>query len=239
MADLAAKDGITGIVATPHAYPDFHFPASDEAARVAQEFKSKLKEAGIALEIWLGNDAHLVPELLEFLESGNVRTLNDSRYVLTEPSEYFMPEDLEDQLFHIRATGYVPILTHPERYLIFIRNPDFAESLAAQGNLLQVTAGSLLGKFGDEALAFCRRLASSRCLHFLASDAHSARHRTPSLSAAYHVLEGWMGPENTHIARENARAVVEDREMVPFVEPPAPKGMLHRLRKRFKRPPGR
>jgi protein-tyrosine phosphatase len=238
MADLAAKDGITGIVATPHAYPDFYFPEADAVARAAAGFQARLKEAGNDIQIWLGSDAHLVPEFVDLLRSGTIRTLNNSRYVLTEPSEYFLRDDLQNQLFRIRTAGYVPILTHPERYPTFVRNPDLAEALAGQENYFQVTAGSLLGRFGEDAQAFCRRLASRGLLHFIASDAHGAGHRTPALAKAYKVLEEWVGPENVRIMKDNALAVVENRNLAPFARAPVPKGLFHRLKKRFRRPPG-
>ena len=57
----------------------------------------------------------------------------------------------------------------------------------------QVTAGSLLGRFGKSAARFCQWLAESRMIHFVASDAHNTTHRPPLLRAAYDKVAAQLG----------------------------------------------
>ena len=239
MADIAARDGISVIMATPHAYPDVFFPKAEEVERAADRLREGLKAQGLKVAIGVGRDAHLVPELLENLNAGRVQALNGSRYVLTEPPEFFTGVDLQDQLFRLRQGGYIPVITHPERYAMFVEDPSLVQALVEQGNIFQVTAGSLMGRFGHEAQDFSRWMAMHRLLHVIASDAHGPRHRAPVLREAYRVLEEWVGAGDASVIRENARAVWENRELAVLAPVGPGRGFFHRLKLRFRRPPGR
>lgn len=216
MAEMAAADGITDIVCTPHAFPEVYFPPIARVREVFESFKISLAGIRIPLNVHLGQDIHLVPEMLEWLKSGRVLTLNGGHYCLVEPPEFFRPEELERTLFALRREGYRPILTHPERYRIFQDEPDLLDRLAEQGNLLQVTGGALRGRFGQKAQALCRRMARRRLLHLVASDAHSPRRRHPGLRKAFIVLTEWTGGQDAGIIFDNAQAVLEDRDIAPF-----------------------
>jgi protein-tyrosine phosphatase len=239
MADIAVRDGITAIVATPHAYPDVFFPRAEEVEQAGRRLREGLQAQGLKVAIGIGRDAHLVPELLGNLNAGRVQTLNGSRFVLTEPPEFFTGADLQDQLFHLRQGGYVPVITHPERYAMFVEDPMLVQTLVAQGNIFQVTAGSLMGRFGHEALDFSRWMAVHRLIHVVASDAHGPRHRAPVLREAYRVLEDWVGAGDAAVIRDNARAIWENRELAPLAPAGRDRGFFHRLKLRFRQPPGR
>ena len=48
----------------------------------------------------------------------------------------------------------IPIIVHPERNAELIERPDKLYNLVNKGVLTQVTAGSLLGKFGKKIKSF-------------------------------------------------------------------------------------
>jgi protein-tyrosine phosphatase len=54
---------------------------------------------------------------------------------------------------------------------------------------MQVTAQSLLGRFGKPAQEFARTLLDRNLVHFVASDGHHVQHRPPTMDAAYTWLE--------------------------------------------------
>ena len=151
MARMAVEDGTTVLACTPHIYPGLYM--NDQSGIKAQ--RDKLQKAldvyHIPLKLVVGADAHLVPELLDGLQSGRVPTLNDSRYFLLEPSHHVPPPHFEASVFQICAAGYIPVLTHPER-LVWIEDhyPVFV-NLARRGVWMQLTAGAILGKFGKRA----------------------------------------------------------------------------------------
>jgi tyrosine-protein phosphatase YwqE len=75
--------------------------------------------------------------------------------------------------------NYMPVITHPER-LSWIEDhyATFIE-MARQGAWLQVTAGSLTGRFGEAARYWGERLLDEGWVHLLATDSHGADRRPP------------------------------------------------------------
>ena len=85
MARLAVAAGTTTLACTPHIYPGL-FPNTRETIAAARTvLDDALSVAGIALEIVIGADIQIVPELAQQLSSGVLPTLNDTRYFLFEP----------------------------------------------------------------------------------------------------------------------------------------------------------
>ena len=185
MAEMAAGDGIAAIVATPHQLGNHpHVTAENVRIHVAR-LQSMLEHRGIALEIRPGADVRIDPDLTGKILSGEVLTLADQRrHVLLElPHELYIP--LDRLLGDLRKAGLTGILSHPERNQGIINRPKILPDLVNQGCLLQVTAGSLNGMFGSRIRNFAESMIEQGFVDFVASDAHSAKHRTPLLSQAF------------------------------------------------------
>ena len=72
-------------------------------------------EAGIPLAITSGADIQMVPELLDGLKSGRFPSLHGSRYFLFEPPHHTVPVRFQESVHDCLSSGYVPVITHPER----------------------------------------------------------------------------------------------------------------------------
>lgn len=175
MARIAVADGIRLVVATPHLS---ELPPPQLIHEAVARFNEALKIAGIPLEVLPGADASaLLPA--EILKN---YTINGTDYVLFEFPHSHMPQNAAELIFNVILSGLRPIITHPERNPSIIRRPEILFELVESGALVQVTAESLIGNFGPEAMECAGFLLKRKAVHFLATDAHSPRKRRPILS---------------------------------------------------------
>ena len=246
MARIAVTDGIHTTACTPHVYPGlFENDAAGIAVRVAR-LRERLGDEGIALDLAIGADAHLTPELLGRLRDGTMPTLAGSRYFLLEPPHTVAPPRFSESMFDFLVAGYVPVMTHPER-LTWIK-PHYAAmvALVKSGVWMQVTAGSLTGRFGKNAQYFAEKMLDDGLVHLLATDGHSARRRAPLLWEGRLAAENWVGAEEAQrLVVERPQAILDNcrpDEVTPIPAfrdggvRPDKRGFLARLMGRSRRP---
>jgi protein-tyrosine phosphatase len=216
MCRIALEAGITGIFATPHLFNGMFNTDRDSIETVYNEVAKALDDAGIPLNLYLGSDVHLVPDIVDRLKRQEGLTLNQGRYFLLEPPARVLPPKLSDTVFDLCSGGFVPIITHPERNEGFLQNEGRLLELLSQGALCQITAMSVTGEFGKACERFCRSLIEARAVHFIASDAHSGGWRRPGMAAAVEAAEGLIGQDEARkLVLDNPRAVLENRPIEP------------------------
>ncbi|MFQ5724260.1 MAG: tyrosine-protein phosphatase [Terriglobia bacterium] len=216
MIEMAAGDGTTHLVGTPHCNDRFAFSPERNRALLGE----LQKRVGNGVVLLSGCDFHLSYQNLErVLTEKATYTLNQGTYLLTEFANYgIAPQTLN--IFHrLRLNELVPIITHPERNRLLLREK-LLRRLVEMGCPVQITAGSLTGRFGAEAQQAAERLLTERLVHFVASDAHDTRGRPPRLSRARARVAEKYGEE---VARalfvENPRAALDSRPLPYFPEP--------------------
>lgn len=205
MCRIAVADGITTLAATPHVSEIF--PNSVERIEEAcGQLRRRLAEAGMPLVVAAGGDYHVRPDLAP----ENVLTLGgNGRYFLLEFPYQVLPQRADAFVKVLLQRGLTPIVTHPERTVSLQRDWRRLEALVAQGALVQITAGSLLGQFGKPAAKTAFRFLEKGWVHLLASDAHWAHERVPRLCAARDAAAGTIGAEAARaLVEENPRAVL-------------------------------
>jgi len=200
MARVAAKDGITHIVATPHIRDTLH--PVNFLKQYVTKFNEALLKWQIHVEILYGADVYAM------LPPKQVRryAINNTQYILIEFPYTHIPANATDILFNFKMQDLVPIITHPERIPSVIRNPETLFPLLSGDVYVQITADSLTGNFGEQIQECAFYLLQKGGVHFIASDAHSATVRGPVLSEAVKVAGKIVG-------KEKARMLVEDNPL--------------------------
>jgi protein-tyrosine phosphatase len=182
MAKALVADGVSVAACTPHILPGLYHNSGQQIRQATAQLQQTLDREGIALQLVIGADNHMVPNFVAELRSGHLLTLADTRYVLVEPPHHVAPPRMEDFFSNLLLAGYVPILTHPERLYWIKSHYPTIKRLALAGVWMQLTAGSLGGAFGREAQYWCERLLDEGCVHIIATDAHDLIERPPNLS---------------------------------------------------------
>ena len=59
--------------------------------------------------------------------------------------------------------------------------------------MIQMNAGSVLGREGRKQASYCRKLIKAKLVHVIASDAHDPEQRPPELERCFHYLEKEAG----------------------------------------------
>ena len=226
MARLAVADGITTTVCTPHIYPGLFENTVPGIEAAVFDFRAALKAAEIPLEISYGADIQITPELISGLRSGTLPTLHNSRYFLFEPPHHIAPPGMLDLLHNVILSGYVPVITHPERLSYVEEYYDQFLEAVAMGAWLQITGGALLGRFGHRVKAISERFLAEGVVHLLASDGHNLKNRTPELSEARAAAALLVGEDEAQrMVHDRPRAILDDLEpgavSPPHVQPPS------------------
>lgn len=222
MARLAVADGIEVIACTPHIYPGLYENTSDGIRVGIAALAEALANAGIALDLVAGADAHLTPQLLPRLAAATAPTLAGSRYFLLEPPHHVAPPQFTAQVVSFVAAGYVPVITHPERLTWIDEHYDAFLACARQGAWLQVTSGSLTGDFGGDARYWGERLLDEGFVHIVATDAHGVRARRPELAKGEAAAARFVGrDEAARLVRARPEAILRNVAPEAIVPPPA------------------
>jgi protein-tyrosine phosphatase len=214
MADMAIADGTTHVIATPHASLEYAFdPAAVRARRaeLAERFEGRLVFA-------TGCDFHLSFDNLQDIRLEPERyTLNQKNYLLVEFADFSIPPSMDQALHELQLAGLTPVITHPERNPLIRAKPERLVKWLQQGCYAQVTAGSLLGRFGKSAKESAMKWLEDGAVHFLASDAHNVTSRPPGLKEAYEEVMRSHGEEVARaLCQENPMAAFRG-EALPFV----------------------
>ncbi len=194
MARMALDDGIKVMACTPHFLPGLYdTEVADVRVRV-NALSQALSEQSLDLILVPGGDVHVRPDLVKAIATQRVLTLNDSRYILLEPPHVIMPLRLEDLIFSLVAAGYVPVITHPERLAWIEHNYAALARMVMAGAWLQITAGSMTGRFGGRAQYWTQKLLQDGLVHIMATDAHNLGSRPPRLAHAIGIAAREIGP---------------------------------------------
>lgn len=191
MLHNAAASNVLALVATPHCNTVLGY-ANYRSAEMIQRFRNLFQAAeaeGITIKLLMGMEAHATEELPQLLRQGKLIPLNGSRYLLTEFHPHHSRAYMREMLGQLLAEGCVPLIAHPERYGAVREDPACMEEFFQMGCHAQITAGSIMGKFGRDVKQAADWLLTRDLVACVASDAHGIRLRTNFLGDVYTHLE--------------------------------------------------
>jgi protein-tyrosine phosphatase len=217
MCRLAAADGITHIVATPHCNYEFPFDFALNQSKIT-ELQAAI---GDVPRLMLGCDFHVsYDNLTRLAENSSQFTINQKQYLLVELDDHFVPQQYDRVLYNLQLANVVPVLTHPERNTVFRRKSDLVSKWVERGWLIQATAQSYCGGFGEAAKRLTELWLKHNLIHFFASDAHDEEYRPPLLSPCYEKLSRKHGKDVAErLLVKNPEAVINGEQLPSAPDP--------------------
>ena len=212
MAEMAIADGITHVVATPHSNGEYQF----DPQRIRERRDELQDKVGSRLTLATGCDFHLSYENVQDIKTNIAKyTINQKNYLLVEFADFAIPPNADDTLHQLHLLGVSPIITHPERNRLLRAQPDRLRRWLHQGCYVQITAQSLLGKWGKGTQKQVEEWLDEDIVHFFASDAHNATTRPLKLAEAREVVVQRRG-------ESIAKALFEENPLAAFEGRPLP-----------------
>lgn len=211
MAKAAVAEGITKIVATPHHKNGYFENYKKGIEGQVKELNRLFQEHDIALEVLPGQEVRIHEKLLKDLDKDEILTINHTRYLLLELPFYTIPEYTLQMIEQLNERGIVPIIAHPERQRTIREDIELIRPFVEKGALTQITAGSLIGEFGEEAEQFSHELIKHQLGHIIATDAHDVGRRGFVMNEALQVVKEHYGNEQYEVFISNNKKIIKDK----------------------------
>jgi len=177
LIEMAIAEGITDIIATPHAYSPHYDVSKEQVQKQLLVLENEVTKRGLSIQLHAGQEVRIQGNVPEELESGEALTLAGSKYMLLELPSSGIPAYTVPVIQAILSMGIVPIIAHPERNRAIAEKPSRLSRLVNHGALAQVTAGSLAGHFGKGVQSLSLQLVEANLIHCYGSDVHNTKTR--------------------------------------------------------------
>ena len=217
MLRYAESQGITDVVNTVHyQHPKVEGKniSFDKINYQLEKLQRSLISNNIKIKLHCASEVFFMPNLLKIKEDPLASFIH-GKYMLIEFQSHYIPDISEKQLFDLKMADVTPIIAHPERYRQVQDDLNFIEKWLNSGCLIQIDAGSILGKFGPKVKKCSEIITENLWCHIIGSDAHNNKSRTFCLGEAVKLLNGRLGSENVKkMVYDNPRAVIDGKPII-------------------------
>ena len=185
MARIAVANGIEEAHVTPHLHPGRWDNDLQRINAAVESYRAALAQAGIPLTLGFAAEVRLDYEIVPLIEAGRVPflgTLEGQQVMLLEFPHSHVPVGADKFVAWLFAHNIRPMIAHPERNKDVMRDPGRIEPFVQEGCLLQLTADSVNGGFGEVCALRAREFLERGWVSVLASDAHDTMDRPPRIA---------------------------------------------------------
>ena len=214
MLRIAASEGITHVILTPHHKPGHRNVSAAGIVERTKHLQALCDASDINVALHTGCELYYYREALPLIEDRQIVPLAGSQYLLCEfyPGESYT--EIRNALYELLAFGVRPVIAHVERYAEVTEDVSRVEELVHMGAFIQVNALTVTGHYGRGLKSFAKRLLKTGLVDFIASDAHNTDSRAPRLREAHRYVVAKYGEEYAHrIFYENAMRVIRHEDI--------------------------
>lgn len=211
MLHKAQQEGIDTMILTPHNKAEHRNVSVEGIYRRIEELKQAAEREQLTIKLYPGNEIFYRDGVVELLEDGEVCTLAGSSYVLVEfrPVEEF--SYIRRAIYELAGNGYIPVLAHVERYACMASSIDNVRYAIDRGALIQVNAGSIIGRSGFRVKQSVKKMLKEHLVHFVGTDAHDDIKRNTEIADTARYLCKKYGQDYADaLLRDNAARIIRD-----------------------------
>ncbi|MFK8049245.1 MAG: tyrosine-protein phosphatase [Halioglobus sp.] len=213
---MAAEDGVTHAIVTPHIHPGRWDNSRELIAKLCDELQTQLDELEIPLQLGFAGEVRLTDEIIHQVERGEIPfygKVNGYDIMLLEfPHAHIIPGS--DKLVSwLLGRGIRPLIAHPERNKQLMNDPTQIHSFVEAGCWLQLTSGSIVGGFGARAQELALRMLKENLITVVASDGHNCKARKPVLKQAFDAIASQFGDEKATELTVTTPAVIAANQL--------------------------
>lgn len=173
----AIDNKYTDIVLTPHYRKIQGYIVNNQLKEeLFNNLNKRIIKEKLNINLYLGNEITIDEDLYYYIKTNQVLTLNNSRYILLELPFIGRLDYVDNLLEELLSDGYIPIITHPERYMDYKEN-DYIK-WNKLGILFQGNIESLFGGYGKKIQNKLESMLKLHLISFMGSDIHKSNHDT-------------------------------------------------------------
>lgn len=242
IARMAAA-GFRRIVTTPHLdgsltrEPDAFASRMDRVDEAWERVRRAVADEHPELDFRRGHEVMLDLPDVDFTDE-RVR-LGGTSFVLVEWPRLQVPPETGRVVSRICFGGLKPVIAHPERYRGLDRDLAVVGEWRRMGAFLQISYGSLVGRYGERARRLAFRILERGWADYLSTDFHGRPHLDLHVEMARRVLADEGGEEQLGLlARVNPMRLMEDEEPLPVPPLKLGRSFWDRVKEFFAAEPG-
>lgn len=203
--------GVTTVCLTPHFQKGWYEAPQEKIDEQFAFLQKVAQRIPGAPRLLMGREYCCDRRFFEMLLNEKVVTLGNSMCLLLRFSLHCRPKEMGRYVEAAASGGYVPVITHIERYPCMQRDPSVADELIEGGAWLQVNTDAILGNRGGTQKRLCMKLLKRDKIQLVASDAHHSTVRAPNLGACAAYLEKKLSREQLErLLFTNPKQITED-----------------------------
>jgi protein-tyrosine phosphatase len=207
MVDALTALGFSTLHATPHQRAGMFMPSRPDIDEAFAAVAGEVRESRPGIEVGLAAENFWDEVFHARLRDHSVPTYPGGRAFLFEINPQLAPPRLEQVLFEIRLSGLLPVMAHPERYLVVQNDLGRAEAFGRTAAML-VDVGALDGAHGRAPMKTARRLMEEGLAHAVASDVHTAEDQRAVAAGMAWIRKRLGAPTLDRLLDDNPRQVL-------------------------------
>ncbi len=216
LANDAVRDGIDYALLTPHHMNGVYLNHKKAVIQQTQEFQVELDRHKISLKVFPGQEVRINGDLLTALDQDDILFADEGgRYLMLEFPDDDIPSYTSNVIYELMQRGIIPVIVHPERNTMIMKQPNILYDLLRKGCLSQITAGSYVGAFGRKVQKFSKQLIQAGQVYIFASDAHDLPNRKYEMTNAFAKLNHEFGNDYVSRFSENTKRIINGDNILP------------------------